>query len=171
MAKRPGEVLEQLITRHGSALVRFLSRKLGSVDDAEEIAQDAFLRLHRLENTDNIDNARAFLFQVASNMAIDQLRRRRLHARYVADESGRLNDETEPQTAATPEALVTAREQVRLVFQAIEQMPLRPRQALMLHRVKGLSYAEIAREMGVSVSSVEKYILEALKHCRSTMVP
>lgn len=171
MAKRPGEMLEQLISSHGGALVRFLSRKLGSVDDAQEIAQDAFLRLHRLDNTDNIDNARAFLFQVASNMAIDQLRRRRLHARYVADESGRLNDETDPQTTATPEELVTAREQVSLVYQAIDLMPFRPRQALMLHRMKGLSYAEIAREMGVSVSSVEKYILEALKHCRNTMVP
>jgi RNA polymerase sigma-70 factor (ECF subfamily) len=171
MAKRPGELLEQLITSHRNALVRFLSRKLGSVDDAQEIAQDAFMRIHGLENADNIDNARAFLFQVASNMAIDQLRRRSLHARYVEDEGERLRDDSEPQSPASPEELVDAREQVRLVYQAIDRMPFRPRQALMLHRVKGLSYNEIAREMGVSVSSVEKYILEALKHCRNTMVP
>ena len=40
----------------------------------------------------------------------------------------------------------------------------------MLHRVRGLSYSDIAREMGVSVSSVEKYILEALRHCREHLV-
>lgn len=171
MAKPPGELLEQLISSQRNALVRFLSRKLGSVEDAQEIAQEAFMRIHRLENPGELDNARAFLFQVASNMAIDQLRRRSLHHRYVEEEGGRLQDESVQQGPATPEELVTAREQVRLVFTAIEQMPSKPRQALMLHRVKGLSYGEIAREMGVSVSSVEKYILEALKHCRSTLVP
>jgi len=81
MTKRAGEVLETLISSQGNALVRFLSRKLGSIDDAQEIAQDAFMRLYRLEHADDLDNARAYLFQVASNMAIDQLRRRKLHAR------------------------------------------------------------------------------------------
>ena len=170
MAKPPGELLETLVTSQRSALVRFLSRKLGSVDDAHEIAQDAFMRLHRLEHADDLDNARAYLFQVASNMATDQLRRRKLHARYLADEGARLQDETEHQDPGTPEDLVAARQQLGLVYRAIESLPLRCRQALMLHRVRGLSYAEIAREMGVSVSSVEKYILEALKLCREHLI-
>jgi RNA polymerase sigma factor (sigma-70 family) len=170
MAKRPGEMLEELIASHRSSLVRFLSRKLGSVDDAQEIAQDAFMRLHRLENADDIDNARAFLFQVASNMAIDQLRRRNLHERYVEHEGERLQDETLQFDPGTPEELLAAREQLRLVYQAIEALPARCRDALMLHRVRGLSYSEIAREMGVSVSSVEKYILEALKRCRDQLI-
>ena len=171
MAKRPGELLETLISSQRSALVRFLSRKLGSVDDAQEIAQDAFMRLHRLEHADDLDNARAYLFQVASNMAIDQLRRRKLHARYLEEEGARLQDDTGHLDHGTPEELVAARQQLGLVYRAIESLPLRCRQALMLHRVRGLSYAEIAREMGVSVSSVEKYILEALKHCREHLIP
>ena len=171
MAKPSGELLETLVTSQRNALVRFLSRKLGSIDDAHEIAQDAFMRLHRLEHADDLDNARAYLFQVASNMAIDQLRRRRLHARYLEDEGARLHDDTGHQDHGTPEALVAARQQLGLVYRANESLPLRCRQALMLHRVRGLSYAEIAREMGVSVSSVEKYILEALKHCREHLIP
>jgi len=171
MAKRPGELLDTLISSQRSALVRFLSRKLGSVDDAQEIAQDAFMRLHRLEHADDLDNARAYLFQVASNMAIDQLRRRKLHARYLEEEGARLQDDTAQQDPGTPEELVAARQQLGLIYRAIEDLPLRCRQALMLHRVRGLSYAEIARDMGVSVSSVEKYILEALKHCREHLIP
>ncbi len=170
MTKRAGEVLETLISSQGNALVRFLSRKLGSIDDAQEIAQDAFMRLHRLEHADDLDNARAYLFQVASNMAIDQLRRRKLHARYLEDEALRLGDESEHQDPGTPEELVAARQQLGLVYRAIEELPVRCRQALMLHRVRGLSYSDIAREMGVSVSSVEKYILEALRHCREHLV-
>jgi RNA polymerase sigma-70 factor (ECF subfamily) len=171
MVRQPGELLETLISSQRNALVRFLSRKLGSIDDAQEIAQDAFLRLHRLEHADDLDNARAYLFQVASNMAIDQLRRRKLHARYLEDEGARQLEETGPRDPGTPEELVAARQQLGLIYRAIEDLPLRCRQALMLHRVRGLSYTEIACEMGVSVSSVEKYILEALRHCRQHLIP
>lgn len=92
-------------------------------------------------------------------------------ARYLEEEGARLQDDTAQQDPGTPEELVAARQQLGLIYRAIEDLPLRCRQALMLHRVRGLSYAEIARDMGVSVSSVEKYILEALKHCREHLIP
>lgn len=169
MPTRPGGAFEQLFVRHRRALIRFLSRKLGSVDDAQEIAQDAFLRLLRLENPDEIDNTRAFLFQVAANMAVDRLRRRGVQARVLEEGGDQAGEALEMQGPFTPEQEVAAREHLRLLFQSIEAMPTRCRQALLLHRLRGLSYAEIAREMGVSVSSVEKYILEALKHLRNAL--
>ncbi|MCG3169782.1 MAG: putative RNA polymerase sigma factor FecI [Pseudomonadales bacterium] len=169
MIDRPGELLEELIGNHREALVRFLARKLGSVEDAQDIAQEAFMRLHHLDLANELNNARAFLFQVASNLAIDQLRRRRLHARYLEDEGARLGNTAAQQDPGGPEQLATASEQLRLVYRAIDNLPARCREALMLHRVRGLSYGEIAREMGVSVSSVEKYILDALRHCRDQL--
>ncbi|MAZ89474.1 MAG: hypothetical protein CL693_17720 [Cellvibrionaceae bacterium] len=51
----------------------------------------------------------------------------------------------------------------------MDDLPIKCRQAFLLHRVKGLSYNDIAHEMGVSVSSVEKYILQALKHSRAVL--
>lgn len=166
MNRRQIALLDKLVSSQRPALVRFLSRKLGSVDDAQEVAQDAFLRLHRLENPEQLDDARAFLFQVASNMAVDQLRRRRLHARYLEEEGNRMREASGHSDPRTPEALLAARQQLARVFRAIENMPLRWRQALMLARVHGRSHGEIARELGVSVSSVEKYVLEASKRCR-----
>ena len=55
------------------------------------------------------------------------------------------------------------------IYRAMERLPERCSQAFLLHRTSGLSYSEIAQELGVSVSSVEKYILQALKHCRAAL--
>jgi len=171
MTRRSGESLATLTDSHRPALVRFLNRKLGCIEDARDVAQDALLRMHRLESSEGIENSRAFLFQVASNLAIDMLRRRSLHARFLGEEAARLGDVGEPLDAATPEGIVAARQQLRLILDTIDKLPPRPRRALLLQRSHGLSYAEIASEMGVSVSSVEKYILEALRHCRRQLIP
>ena len=55
------------------------------------------------------------------------------------------------------------------IYAAIDELPLKCRQAFLLHRNSGLSYSDIALELDVSVSSVEKYILQALKHCRAAL--
>ena len=80
------QFLKDLVDEHQLALERFLTRKLESPDDAREVAQEAYLRIHRMEQPQQLDNARAFLFQVASNLAVDQLRRRTLHFRFLKSE-------------------------------------------------------------------------------------
>ena len=77
------QFLAALVARHGATLEKYLARKLDSPEDAAEVAQEAFLRLHRMAQPEDLDNARAFLFQVASNLAVDQLRRRQLHFRFL----------------------------------------------------------------------------------------
>jgi RNA polymerase sigma-70 factor (ECF subfamily) len=164
--------LAELVALHGVPLEKFLARKLDSPDDAAEVAQDAFLRLHRMEQPENLDNARAFLFQVASNLAIDQLRRRTLHFRFLNAEKS-LSTDGEPTDinaiGASPEQIISAREKLAAIYQAVDELPFRVKQAFLLHRKTGLSYRDIAQQMDVSVSSVEKYILQALKHCRSRL--
>ena len=71
----------------------------------------------------------------------------------------------------SPEEVVAAREQLASMYQAIEAMPENWRQAFLLHRIRGLSYTEIANAMDVSVSSIEKYIVEALKYVRNNLDP
>lgn len=174
MADSKNWLLERLFTDHGKALRRYLTRKLGNPEEAEEIAQEAMLRLHRLKDSDTLDNARAFLFQVASNMAIDQLRRRSLQHQYLQDEGDRAQSSDIIEEASlnqSPEEVVIAREQLAAMYQAIESMPENWRQAFLLHRVRGLSYTDIAHTMDVSVSSVEKYVLEALKYMRKSLAP
>jgi RNA polymerase sigma factor (sigma-70 family) len=166
------KLLADLFALHGDALEHFLARKLGNPDDAAEVAQETFLRLHRLEQLENLDNARAFLFQVASNIAIDHLRRRQLHFRYLKTEKGQ-QVEGEPAdlnaSGASPEEIIGARERLETLYRAVDELPFKVRQAFLLHRRGGMSYSDIAEQMEVSVSSVEKYILQALRHCRDKL--
>ncbi len=161
--------LRELTERYGASLERFLQRKLDNPADAAEVAQEAYLRLYRLEYPDQLDNARAFLFQVASNLAIDQLRRRQLHYKYLRAERPDMVEGELPDTltdTASPEKILSAQEKLARIYAAVDALPDKCRQAFLLHRTAGLSYSDIAKELGVSVSSVEKYILQALKHCR-----
>ena len=161
-----------MVEDYGSSLERFLSRKLDNPADAAEVAQEAFLRIYRLKQPEKLDNARAFLFQVASNLAVDQLRRRSLHYRFLKSEESQAVDTeaSEPLAgAASPEQILNAREKLARIYEAIDQLPAKCRQAFLLHRNSGMSYNEIARELDVSVSSVEKYILQALKQCRAAL--
>lgn len=169
VASDKDQFIADLVAEHGGSLEKYLARKLDSPEDAAELAQEAFFRLHRLEQPEQLDNARAFLFQVATNLAVDQLRRRQLQFRFfkaekVLTEDGELPDLNG--AGASPEQILGAQEKLRAIQRAIDELPFKTRQAFLLHRQNGLPYSTIAEQMQVSVSSVEKYILQALKHCR-----
>jgi RNA polymerase sigma-70 factor (ECF subfamily) len=164
--------LAELVASYGESLEQYLTRKLGNPEDAAEVAQDTFLRLHRLEQPENLDNARAYLFQAATNLAVDQLRRRQLQFRFLKLEKSRAPEGEPPDLNAagvSPDQILDAREKLAAIYQAIDELPFKARQAFLLHRRNGMSYSNIAQQLQVSVSSVEKYILQALKHCRDTL--
>lgn len=172
MSSGRDKILADLVARHGAPLEKYLARKLDSPEDAAEVAQETYLRLHRLEQLENLDNARAYLFQMATNLAVDQLRRRTLHHRYVNTEKNQANEgETTDINAdgVSPEKILVAREKLAAINTALDELPFKVKQAFLLHRRSGMSYSSIAEQMQVSVSSVEKYILQALKHCRNKL--
>ena len=107
--------IASLVSEHGIPLEKYLARKLDSPEDAAELAQEAYMRLHRLEQPENLNNARAFLFQVATNLAVDQLRRRQLHFKFLKSEKS-LSAHGEPldinAAAASPEQILGARQKL-----------------------------------------------------------
>lgn len=168
---KPG-FLESLFKQHSVQLQRFLARRLNDPQEAAEIAQEAYLRMQRLDAPEALDNARAFLFQVAANMATDHLRRQQLQTKYLRSQL-QLSEATadiDLPSGEDPEQQLVAEQRLAQITAALDSMAQKPRQAFLLHRRSGLSYSQIAQEMGVSVSSVEKYILQALKHCRRELV-
>ncbi|GAB2879505.1 RNA polymerase sigma factor [Microbulbifer echini] len=173
MNKARKTLLERLFAEHGQALVRFVARIVKSPDDAEDIAQHAYLRLQKLSDEKELDNPRAYLYQIANNLAVDQLRRGKLHVEYLNQQTS-IEGETQRDDHAdhqSPERVLAARQQLQSIYEAMDKLPLKCRQAFLLHRTRGLSYSEIAHEMNISVSSVEKYILQALKACRRKVNP
>ncbi len=107
-----------------------------------------------------LENPRAFLFQIATNLGIDRVRRSQLARRAGIEEI------EEESLSPAAEETVSQRQSLELIEQALNALPDKCRQAFVLHRFDGLSYAEIAVRLGVSQSMVEKYIIQALKAFR-----
>jgi len=148
-------------------LVKHLASNGWSRDDANDLAQEAFLRMHKAQQSKPLDNAQAFLFKTANNLAIDQIRRTRLHNKYLRSEMPPEHTEEDSyQFSPSPERTTAAKQELEMLYAVVGRMPIKVKRAFLLHRGRDLSYAEIATEMSVSTSMVEKYITEALKALR-----
>jgi RNA polymerase sigma factor (sigma-70 family) len=171
MAADTGTFFEKLFEDHNDGLLRYLTRKLNSSEEAEDIAQNAYIRIQALKELPPMENSKAYLYQVASNLIIDQKRREKLHTRYMQGEvlKRQAVGEFGAVDAESPEALLVAQRELESMQEVLNALPEKARRAFMMHRRDGLSYSDIANELGVTVSSVEKYILQALKHFRKRL--
>lgn len=143
-------------------LVRFLSR-FGPAVSPEDVAQESFARLYAAE-PENVASPRAFLFQTARNLAIDQVRRGRASpVRAVADLSGPASADPLP----SPEEARIFEEEREVLEGAIASLPEGERAALLLRRVEGLAPAMIAQRLGVSERQVRRLIAHALARCQA----
>lgn len=140
--------VEALFREHHAALVRYLVRRLGDRDWAEEVAQETFLRALR---TPPATSARSWLFAVATNLVRDQARQlatRRRHLEQLAVEAR----EAEAAQPTQEDRMIRAQE-ARLARTALDALAERDREALLL-KEEGLGYGEIAEALGLSVGSV-----------------
>ena len=153
--------------QHYTALLQFLMRQLQDTELAADVAQETYLRLVAMgEPEQQIEQPRAFIFRIASNLAIDQQRREARHSQRRAPEELAC-DETDRRLCT--ETIHLARERLSQLDTALAELPPNCAQALMLSRLDGLSYAEISQQLGVSQSMVARYIAQALKHCRHSL--
>jgi RNA polymerase sigma factor (sigma-70 family) len=147
-------------------LVRFFAARLGSLETAEDLAQDLYLKLSTMAPVDDVQNPMALLYRMGANLMLDRLRQgRRAAARddaWLKAERVTLGGEDVVDQPPAEEALAS-RQRLTQLIAAVEQLPARMREAFQLHKLQGLSHAETARAMGVSVSAVEKHVSGALK--------
>lgn len=144
-------------------LASYLAKKVRNDDDACDLAQEAFLRMHKFQQKQRLDDVRAFLYRTANNLAVDQFRRARIRDRYLSSERVQeLADGGSNQYAPSAERTVSAEQELARISEIVDRMPAKVRHAFLLHRGKDFSYSQIAAEMNVSISMVEKYIVSAL---------
>ena len=146
---------------YNETLVRYLAIRLRSRQDAVEVAQEAYIRLIRRKNLKDIDCFQSFLFRTATNISIDLQRQRARQAKNFASSKFLLGDIDE----ITPERTLNARQKISALKEVLEDLPPKCREAFMLYKFKNLEHAEIAKKMGLSVSSVRKYIARGLTFC------
>jgi RNA polymerase sigma-70 factor (ECF subfamily) len=127
--------------------------------DADDVAQDACVRALDLPAPSTVRDPIRYLFRIARNLVID---RRRKRAREALLSESLAVIEYGSSDPADPERILAGKQDLSRVLKAIDSLPPRCREAFTLHRFGGLSYAAIARQMGVSTSMVEKHIAEAM---------
>jgi RNA polymerase sigma factor (sigma-70 family) len=159
---RARERLAQLCAEMDGALRRFLLRRVRSAADADDLAQEVYLRIARHPCLDEVACLRAFVFQTALNLVRD--RSRRCHTRALTTSVP--IDAVPLEAADDPSASVMYGQEIEHVLERLERMPENRRSALLRHRLENQSYAQIAAGMNVSVSMVEKHISAALADIR-----
>ncbi len=155
------QLVERLFREHNDSLLRFLAARLGSRQEAQEIAQDAYVRLLKLDTPDAVSYLRAFLFKTASNLAVDRLRTRSYRERPATWEFFR-----QLPANGTPEREVGGLEEMRLLHRLLAELPPKCRYAFVMNRMHGLDAATLARDMNITPTMVRRYITRALLHCR-----
>lgn len=155
-------------------LLRYFQARTRDEGLAEEIVQDLYLKVVELAPDYKVEHETAFLFRLAQNIWLNHLRARsrgsardhhwheqhtsRLGADLVAD-------------APSAEATVSARQELRLLQEALAELPERTQQIFRLHKLEGLNQSEVAGRLGVSRSLVEKQLSAALRTLMAKVRP
>ena len=150
-----------------AALARFLAARLGNRDDADDVLQELYLHIDKADPATDIRDPVAYLFRTAANLARDYTRGRRRAAARDQGWAAVYHDanQSEPMDEApSAERVYDGRQRLEAVRHALEELSPQCRRIFILHKIDGLSHAEIATNLSISRSTVEKHMNTALKH-------
>ncbi|TAN51397.1 MAG: sigma-70 family RNA polymerase sigma factor [Methylococcaceae bacterium] len=158
-------LIESTYLDNRQPLLQLFKRRLGCVHVAEDLIQEAYLRLMQMDSIDEIGNLPAYLFRIASNLLID-------HGRQATATSQSYHEPLEEDLVCPnplPDKVAEARQELDQLSRLISELPPQCRRIFLLHKVKHLSHAEIAAQLAISPRTVEKQIGKALKILREKM--
>jgi RNA polymerase sigma-70 factor, ECF subfamily len=168
---------ETLVLRHERSVLNLIYRFLGDRNRAEDLAQEAFLRVWQAANGYKPSSRfTTWMYRIVANLCLDELKsawRKRLvlfHA-FTSDDS-RSDDEGVgdfSDGAPSPEDLVLSKERSDRVAHALKSLPRTQRLALILNRYDGLSYDEIAKVLGCSVSAVDSLLVRGKRNLQKQL--
>lgn len=167
LEKRPkdqGSVVTPAFVEHRSFLKRFLTKFLSSSHDIEDVVQDSYLKALCAEKSQKIHSPKAFLFRIARNEALKELRKK---SRRITDYIEELDIPEASTSDTSVEDLSIAKQRLGLFCQSALDMTPRCRQVFLMCKVYGFSYKEIASQLGISVSGVEKHVARGLEICNA----
>ncbi|MDW2980770.1 MAG: RNA polymerase sigma factor [Rhodanobacter sp.] len=168
-ARLTSQELTRIFLEIQPSLERVIRRRVGDAQAAQDLAQDLYLRFQRIaEQLPNEDEARRYLMRMATNAAIDHLRsenyRMQLLVGVLTLFDRHEKDIVDP--TADPARSAEMQEQYQLIDAGLSALPSICGDILYLSRVEGLTHAEIGEKLGLSKSSIEKYMMRALRECR-----
>ena len=165
-AQRPTDPLLEIYLERRANLVRYFAARCGSPIVAEDLAQELYVKLAARDPAVTAENPVALIYRIATNVMLD---RARGEARALARDSAwrwvahaSIGGEDVADEASADEA-AASRERLRRLIDAVAELPPQMQRAFRLHKLDGMSHADTAQRMGISVKSVEKHISAALK--------
>lgn len=164
------QAFELIVRRYGSDLLGYLTRLCASPEDAEDCFQEAFQRVHAKAHTIKGKRLRAWLFRVATNLALDGFRRNKRRkvvslCQAALDGPGHEGNAMDVLTDNTmsPVDQLQSSEQIQRVRDAIQSLPERQRATLVLAYFQQMTYGQVAQVLGCSVGTVKQQMFRALK--------
>jgi len=156
-----GGLLRAALVEHRAALLRYFLARRVPPEDAEDVMQDLVVKLES-HASGPVAEPRAYLYRMAENLLLDRIRsegrRRGREQAWVAAQAGAT---LETDDRPSPEQALIARERLALVSAALSELPERTVHVFRRYRIEGVAQREIAAELGISLSAVEKHLQKA----------
>jgi RNA polymerase sigma factor (sigma-70 family) len=147
---------------HEPALRAYLLARFPSLLDCDDLIQETYIRLVRANAIGKIQYPKAFLFTTARNVALDFFRRRRVTPTEEFTES---NEVFVLEERLGVEQLIDRQKELEVLTAAVQALPERCRQVLMLRYIDGFSYKEIAARLGISPETVKVQLVKGMRRC------
>ena len=165
---KQGEIsaFEALLDKYHNPIINFVYRFIGNKQESEDLAQEVFLRVYRSsQNYKPKAKFSTWIYRIAKNLVLNELRRRRTHNVSSLDEMVSFEEEELPKQISNnkPSALVELEKKdlTVAVRKAIDSLPANQKMAVVLKRYDELPYVEIAKILGCSVSAVKSLLNRA----------
>lgn len=168
------ESFELLLRRHRLPLVNYFSRLVRDRALAEDLAQEAFLRVYQARHRYRAEaRFTTWLYRIATNLALNAIRDQRPTAfrSEAADQESGSETSRLVDSRPTVEQRLMQSDRERLIRQAVETLPANQRAAVILHKYQDVDYRQIAKILGVSVSAVKSLLFRAYESLRARLQP
>ncbi len=141
-------------------LTRFLHRNWRNEAEVADLRQETYARVYEAAQRERPTLVKPFLFQISRNLMIDRLRKQSVVSlETMADFDWTNVSDDKPSS----EAYVAARQELRLLQEALDGLPPRCRQVVLMRKVEGLSQKDVARQMGITVDTVENQLAKGMR--------
>ena len=154
---------------HNAAIRRVFARHFQSESDIDDLTQELFVKCYAAERSSEIKKPSRFLLRAAKNLALSEVKKKFRTTTGSIEDVGEATvflDETTP----TPEVVLDSRRKLATLAMAISALPPHYRKAFWMRRIENLKLAEIATELGISISTAKKHVMEALLLCEAYLV-
>jgi RNA polymerase sigma-70 factor (ECF subfamily) len=154
-----------LFIAHRRSLVDYAATIVGSRTQAEDLVQDAWLRFDRADRQ-LVKEPLAYLYRIVRNLALDGHRTIVRNGRVMADTDFDDVSAVAGSTMPSPEFVALYKDELRILREALAELPIRTRVAFSLHRLGGYKLREIAEHLNISVTLAQTLVADGAEHCR-----